>query len=113
MWSQQVYAPLQGKTASTLLPTTMENEFNTIRYYSDQQVWEKSDAILKIMSNIGGIWKLSSVFWIIPKGIRDKGYDLIAIRRKTDSWIGRRFGFGEEMVCELGMEQPKRRFLLE
>ena len=107
------YTPLQGKTASAILSHGIENEFNTIRYFSDQQVWEKSDAILKIMSNIGGVWKLSSVFWILPKVLRDKGYDFIAIRRKTDSWVGRRFGIGGEMVCEIGMGESKGRLLLE
>jgi len=47
----------------------------------------KSDALLRLCYQIGGWWKLSFVFYLLPKFIRDKAYDFIAFRRYK--WFGK------------------------
>jgi len=41
----------------------------------------KSDAVLQILRTLGGSWGTFYVFRIIPKGIRDRIYDLVARNR--------------------------------
>ncbi|NOR54734.1 MAG: DUF393 domain-containing protein, partial [Sulfurovum sp.] len=38
----------------------------------------KSTAILKILEALGGLWKLSKVFYLIPEVLRDWCYDKVA-----------------------------------
>ncbi len=41
----------------------------------------KSDAVLRILRTLGGLWGMFCIFRIIPKGIRDRMYDLVAANR--------------------------------
>ncbi|MGE5356544.1 MAG: thiol-disulfide oxidoreductase DCC family protein [Deltaproteobacteria bacterium] len=76
---------------STLKEIGMENVANeTIILISDNQIYTKSDAIIKILSMLGGWWNSFKIFRYLPKMIRDHLYDLIARNRysifgKTDS----------------------------
>ncbi len=106
-----VFAALQGETAATVLPTPTEPSFTTMQYVSDQKIWVKSDAVLKIMSHLGGVWKLTVVFRLVPKSIRDRAYDYVAARRKSDGWIGRFFGSSGERVCRILGEKEQRKML--
>jgi predicted DCC family thiol-disulfide oxidoreductase YuxK len=45
------------------------------------RIWVKSDAFLKVMSYLGGWYKLLTVFYIVPKFIRNFFYDLYAKNR--------------------------------
>ncbi len=105
------FAALQGETAALILPNTSESKLTTMRYLSDQQVWEKSDAVLKIMTHLGGIWKLAAVFRVIPKSIRNRAYDYVAARRKSEGWVGRYFGSGRATICEMPDEKERRKLL--
>ena len=72
------YASLQGKYASSL---NIDKNIDSIVYYENQKLYYKSTAILKILNALGGIWKLSNIFYIIPKFIRDYIYDFVAKNR--------------------------------
>lgn len=63
----------------------------------------KSTAALKIMSQFGGVWKLSNLFWIIPLPIRDAVYDFIAKNRYK--W------FGKKDACIIPSPELQKRFL--
>ncbi len=65
-----------------------------ILFIPDNQYYIKSSAVLKILDSFGEIWKLSQVFWFIPKPIRDYIYDFIAKNRYK--W------FGKNESCEIG-----------
>lgn len=41
----------------------------------------RSAAGLRVARCLGGLWRLALVFWIVPRPIRDWGYDLIARHR--------------------------------
>jgi len=105
------FAPLQGKTAAAVLPYNQEEQLSTMRYISDEQIFEKSDAVIKIMSHLGGIWKVASVFLVVPKTWRDGLYDFVAERRNNDNWISRNLGFKNDEACEILSEADRRKLL--
>jgi predicted DCC family thiol-disulfide oxidoreductase YuxK len=63
----------------------------------------KSTAALKVMNDFGGLWNLTNVFWIFPKGFRDLVYDCIAKNRYK--W------FGKKESCMIPTPDLKAKFL--
>ncbi len=53
----------------------------------DQEVLTHSAAVLAILDDLGGFWRLLSVARIVPAPIRDRVYDFIARHRYR--WFGR------------------------
>ena len=68
-----------------------------IAYYS------KSTAALEIMKSFGGIWNLTRLFTVLPKGFRDIVYDFIAKNRYK--W------FGKKDACMIPTPELQSRFL--
>ena len=56
----------------------ISSDMDSIIYFRNGTILTKSDAALYIMWDINGIWRVSHIFFIIPKFIRDYLYDLIA-----------------------------------
>ena len=50
-------------------------------FQDGDHLYIKSDAVLKILKEIGGFWKLFYLLIIIPKSFRDWVYELIARNR--------------------------------
>ena len=94
------YASLQGKYASNL---NIDKTIDSIVYYENQKLYYKSTAILKILNALGGVWRLSKIFYIIPKFIRDFIYDLIAKNRYIIS--------KNSVQCKIPTQEEKRLFL--
>ncbi|AUC84079.1 thiol-disulfide oxidoreductase [Polaribacter sp. ALD11] len=63
----------------------------------------KSTAALKIMSNFGGIWKLTNLLFIFPESFRDLVYDFIAKNRYK--W------FGKKESCVIPTKELQAKFL--
>lgn len=82
------FAPLQGSTAEQILSTNDREKLDTIVYFSSGKTYYRSAAILKILSSLGGIYKIFSIAWLIPSPLRDIIYNLIAKNRY--SWFGKR-----------------------
>ena len=81
-------APLQGKNGKIL-----QNKFSkelkgidSVIFYN-KQVYTKSSAVINILSELGGIYKLAYIFNIIPSFISDSIYDYIA--RNRFQWFGK------------------------
>lgn len=56
--------------------------FNTIYLWKPQAFYlQKSTAIIKIAQNIGGIYRLAALGYLIPLWIRDQFYHWISINR--------------------------------
>lgn len=72
------YTSLQGEFVKTL---EIEPDIDSIIFYEYGTVYYKSTAILKIFQALGGIWKVTAIFFLIPSGIRDFIYDVIAMYR--------------------------------
>ena len=51
-------------------------------------VYTRSAAALKVCKHLSGLWPLLTVFWIVPRFIRDWVYNLISKNRYR--WFGKR-----------------------
>ena len=76
------FASLQGRTASQLLGHGLNPvDVSTVVYLRDDKRFEQSTALLRIFLDIGGVWSLARVFFIVPKPLRDYIYELVAKNR--------------------------------
>ena len=88
------FASLQSDYARTLLnkPLSPDIPPETVIYTENGKIYEKSTAVLKIMKNLDGFWKMFYIFILIPKPLRDLVYTFFAKRRY---WI---FGKCEKCI---------------
>lgn len=82
--STYYFAPLQGATAQEFLVNhpAYDKAIDSIFFLQDERLYSKSDAVLILAKELGGIHRLLSVGRIFPKRFRDWVYDLIAANRK-------------------------------
>lgn len=97
------FAPLQGETARQKLPAGQPAKLNSVVLWNQGEILEKSDAALMILQQLGGLWWLMRVFWVVPAFLRDLVYDFVAANRY-------RF-FGKRETCRLPTPEEKARFL--
>lgn len=98
-----LYSPLQGKKAKSTLPAQKIDALNTVVLWSQGEIFEKSDAALLVLQQLGGIWWLSKALWIFPKPLRDLAYDLMAKNRYKI--------FGKKDSCRLPTKEERAKFL--
>ena len=81
-------APLQGKNGKILQKKFSKklHEVDSVIFYN-KQVYTKSSAVINILSELGGTYKLAYIFNIIPSFISDYIYDYIA--RNRFQWFGK------------------------
>ena len=102
------FATLQSRIAKITLPASgyplqsVQNLDNVV-YLRLGKARTKSDAILSIAVDIGGVYKAASLFYLIPKWIRDMVYDAFARRRY--GW------FGKNELCRGPTANEMTRFL--
>lgn len=103
------FAPLQSRageiaaTAAGLVPRagagelsaggTLAERLGTMVVIDVQGVHVRSAAALRIMQNLGWPWALLGLAWMLPGGLRDWAYGIVA--RNRYRWFGRR------AACEL------------
>lgn len=97
------FASLQGETAKSKLNQSTLDQIDSIVYYQESKIYTKSKAIIKLLIDIGGIWKVAYLGYIIPNFIRDYLYDLIA--RNRYKW------FGKRETCRLPNEEEREKIL--
>jgi len=99
------FVSIQSETGQKLLNEVNENDkkMESIIYLKENLYFRESSAVLEILTDIGGIWKLVAVLKLIPKPIRDKIYRIIAKRRYSY--------FGKRTTCLLPTPENKKRFL--
>lgn len=76
------FAPLGGSTASKLLdskPGVADD--NSVIYLRDGRKLKKSEAILNILYDTGGVWRSAKVFLLVPRPVRDFFYRVVAKNR--------------------------------
>lgn len=76
---------------------------NTVILYDGDKILTKSNAVIKIVSSLNGIWKCVLIFKIIPCFIRDRIYNLLARNRYKL--------FGKREQCMVPDEDIKDRFM--
>jgi predicted DCC family thiol-disulfide oxidoreductase YuxK len=80
------FAPLNGPTYKTFFKDTEAN-MQTVLFYHNGVVFERSDAVIEAIACLGG-WKKSVVLLkIIPRFIRDAFYKFISNHRRKVSCI--------------------------
>ena len=81
-------APLQGKNGK-ILQKKFSKELKGIDsvIFYNKKVFTKSSAVINILNELGGIYKLAYIFIIIPTFISDSIYDYIA--RNRFQWFGK------------------------
>ena len=94
------YSSLQGEFAKTL---PLEPDIDSIIFYEEGKLYYKSTAILKIVRSLGGVWILTTVFYLIPRVVRDFIYDVIAKYRYKI--------FGKRETCRMPKENEQDLFL--
>ncbi len=99
---QFLFAPLQGTTAEQLLKPEDRANLDSVIYFEAGRVYTKSTAVLKILSQLSGFYKLFALLRITPPFLRDFIYNIIAKNRYA--W------FGERDFCRL--PQPEERAYL-
>ncbi len=100
-----LFASLQSDAGQQiLLQNNRENlDFESILLIENGQVYEKSEAILRICKRLSGGYPLLYGFIIIPKIIRDFVYSKIASNRYRL--------FGKQDVCMIPSQHLKMKFL--
>jgi len=99
------FASFQSETGEKIIKTlgmTIGN-METIIYLKENHVLSYSSAVLEILKDMGGIWKILTVFKFIPTKIRDRIYQFVACKRYTF--------FGKRSSCLLPTPEIKKRFL--
>jgi len=94
------YSSLQGEFVKTL---EIEPDMDSIIYYEDGIIYYKSTAILKILQALGGLWTMTTIFYLIPRVLRDLIYDVIAKYRYRI--------FGKMESCRMPKEDEKELFI--
>ena len=99
------FASLQSEQAQRILKTIIlqQEATESIVYIKENLSFIESTAVLKILSDLGGIWKLFGIFNLIPLKLRDSIYKFIA--RKRYNW------FGKRSACLLPTAENQKIFL--
>jgi len=100
------FTSLQSDTGKALLTNAglSPDSANTVVYVSGDKVFLRSSAVLNLLYDIGGGWKLFYSLIIIPSFIRDFLYNLIAKNRYRI--------FGRRETCMIPSKDIENRFLL-
>ncbi|KAF0249689.1 MAG: putative thiol-disulfide oxidoreductase DCC [bacterium] len=103
------FAPLQGQfgQAAKLHHPEIENVDSVIilekMFDSSERVFVRSDAILRILHHLGGVWRLFKIAYIVPRSFRDFLYDLFARNRYKV--------FGKYESCMIPLPEVRARFI--
>ncbi len=99
------FASLQSESGQKLLGKfgLPSDEFDSIVLIQGEQYFLKSRAGLRILKELGGLWKLLFVFTYLPAPLRDFIYDQIARSRYRI--------FGKRESCMIPTPGLKARFL--
>ena len=98
------FSPLQGDTASDLLPSLPPDPRDwSMIYVNERGVHSESDASLEVYRRLGGIWWPVSLARLVPRWIRNPIYRVIAQNRYR--W------FGTRDSCRVPTEDQRDRFL--
>jgi predicted DCC family thiol-disulfide oxidoreductase YuxK len=97
------FASLQSAKAEEMGILQKDTTSNSVIFFSENKVYQKSTAILHICKLLTFPWPLLFGFIIVPKFIRDSIYNFIAANRYK--W------FGKKDECMVPSENIKERFL--
>ena len=94
------FAPLQGEVAQRM---GLKLEENSLVYWRGGVRYERSTAAILCVSDLGRMWRLILILFVVPKFIRDFFYRWIASNRYRL--------FGRREVCRVPDAEERSRFL--
>ena len=104
------FASLQSNLARRILerhgadPTDLDTVYVVEDYDTpSERLFMRSNAILRALEALDGIWKLSSVSKILPRPVRDLFYKVVATNRYRV--------FGKYEVCMMPDPKYRKKFL--
>ena len=101
-----VFCPLQSEAGQQIRNSLKIDavKLDSLILYTPGISYEiKANAFLQIMNDLGGFWKLTQIFWILPEVVRNHLYDCIAKNRYR--W------FGKKQQCMRPTPELNARFL--
>jgi predicted DCC family thiol-disulfide oxidoreductase YuxK len=67
-----------------------------------ERAWTDSDAIRRVLTGLGGAWRLAAVMAVVPRVVRDPLY----------RWLARnRYGWFGTTACRVPTDEERARFL--
>ncbi|MBB5208993.1 thiol-disulfide oxidoreductase DCC family protein [Chiayiivirga flava] len=77
------FAAMQSDSGRTLLAQHGLDADDLVSFLlvSPARAWTDSDAIVQVLCGLGGAWRLAAVLRLVPRGLRDPLYRLIARNR--------------------------------
>lgn len=100
------FSPLQSEFAQKKLPANFTSDLKSVIYIDhENKMYSKSEAVLRILYDIGGLWKISMIGNFLPKKIMNGAYDMIAANRYKV--------FGKKETCRMPTPEERKRFLTE
>jgi len=102
------FAPLESAAAARACarigaPTPQAVEPDSIIVIADNRALERSDAALAIAARLPFPWPIFAVFRVVPRGLRDWAYGIVA--RNRYRW------FGRHDACMIPTPEQRARFL--
>ena len=100
------FSALQSETAGDLLRafSVPPGEIKTIVLLEGGKFYLRSAAVLRILSQLDGGWKLTKLLYVIPAFLRDAVYNLVSKYRYKI--------FGKQKSCMTPTPEIKNRFIL-
>lgn len=100
---QFLFSPLQSEFAKSNLPAELTTDLKSVVLLKNGKQYSKSDAVLRILNDLGGVWKLTQLGRILPENLRNKAYDMVAENRYKL--------FGKKETCRLPSADERARFI--
>jgi predicted DCC family thiol-disulfide oxidoreductase YuxK len=105
------FASLQSPISQTILarhganPTDLDTVYLAVNYSQpDEALLARSDAVADVLRRLGGVWSFfGAVLRLIPRPLRDWGYNLVARNRYRI--------FGHYDTCPVPTQETRSRFL--
>jgi predicted DCC family thiol-disulfide oxidoreductase YuxK len=98
------FGALQGVTARDWLDLASDATFDSVALADHTGIYWKSDAVWRILMQLGGGWRIGGyLLRLVPRPLRNWGYDFVARRRYR--W------FGKKETCRVPTPDERARFL--
>nr|WP_115006654.1 thiol-disulfide oxidoreductase DCC family protein [Xanthomonas campestris] len=99
------YAAMQGTAGRALLVQHGLDPEDPLSFLlvDAAGAWTDTDAIVRVLSGLGGPWRVAAVLRLVPRSLRDIGYRVVA--RNRYRW------FGRSTHCMLPTPEQRARFL--
>lgn len=99
-----LFSPLQSEYAKKQLPSHLTQDLTSVVLIINGETYTKTNAVLRVMKELGGAYKILTIGRYLPTFLRNQIYDLVASNRYRL--------FGKKETCRLPTEEERQRFLI-